>query len=257
MKPGVSRRTKRAGKVEYHQYECGIHKTTGLPGATTLINAKAKGWQLQRWIEEQPIRAAIAEMDTLAMMLRTGTEQGVIEYLRSVSEKRRNDAGDKGTRVHAACEAIVKDEEPVVASDIENHVEGFRRWLADSKAQVRASEFMVVSETERYGATGDLVAVIGGSLWLLDIKTGGAYPEAGLQLAAIRYADHAGVEGDEREYRVPPATHFGVLHATDTGTELVPYDVRPDEEWRAFLACRDVYEWERFRSKSVIGKAAA
>jgi hypothetical protein len=105
---------------------------------------------------------------------------------------------------------------------------------------------MVVSESERYGATGDLLAVLDGQLWILDWKTSkGVYETTALQLAAIARADH-GEDGQP----VPPATRFGVLHVRADGTELVPFDVG-DFEWRALLACRDLFEWDKQRSRKV------
>ena len=144
-----------------------------------------------------------------------------------------------------------------MTEDIGPSVEGFRKWANDRKPVVKASEFMVISETHRYGATGDLVMVIDLREWgrpgekglvLADAKTGYLADTIALQLAAIRWADHAGTP--EGIYRVPQATHFAALAVRPEGTELVPYDVT-EAEFAAFLACRDLYEWDKKRSRKV------
>lgn len=256
----VIRETKRRGEIEWHSYSCTEHGVSGFPGATTIINQKGKGWHFENWLKRQAAKAALRNLDALSQMVATSGEDAVIKFLAAAADKMRDDAGDAGTRVHAVIESIFKREPYTVDEDIATSVDGARRWLNANRPERYvidghiASEFMVVSESERYGATGDLLWVLDGELWLVDVKTSsGVYDTTSYQLAAIRWADHLGF--GEQSYPMPPVTRFGVLHVRPEQTQLVPFDVRPDREWRAFLACRDLYEWDRERSREVIKEA--
>jgi hypothetical protein len=241
----ITRETKRRGDIEWHAYGCDEHDVSDLPGATTLIGRKNVP-TLNNWLKAQGARAALRNLPALSQMVETSGEDAVVRFLAAAADKLRDDAGNRGTRVHAALDAIVKREPFETTEDIAGYVEGARKWLNDRKPTIVASEFMVVSESQRYGATGDLACVLDGEPWLLDWKTSkGVYETTALQLAAISRADHG----------APPATRFGVLHVRADVTELVPFDVT-DREWQAFLACRDLFEWDRTRAKEVKRRAA-
>jgi hypothetical protein len=240
----ISRVTKSNGKAEWHSYGCDEHGVDGFPGATTVINRKSIPY-LNEWFKKQGATAALRNLPALSQMVETSGEEAVVRFLAAAADKLRDDAGDRGTRVHAALEAIVTRQPYEMTEDIGPFVEGARKWLNDRRPRIVAAEFMVISETQRYGATGDLACVLDDELWILDWKTSkGVYETTALQLAAIARADH-GSDGP-----VPPATRFGVLHVRADGTELVPFDVG-DFEWQAFIACRVLYEWDRERSRRV------
>lgn len=251
MKEGLYRRTYSGA----HRYKCFIHETpgSGYPGATTVMKMMRPGFSLNRYMKRQPLLAALemyrGDPDALRRMIESlAGFDGTVDFFVKAGDEASTEKRDIGSRAHAAAEAHVKGQPVKLDPAIEGHYEGFVKWLTDSRAVVKASEFMVISEKERYGATGDLVvwSVNGDSeLWGIDIKTGGAYAETGMQLAAIRMADHAGRPGDPTEYAVPQTTKHGVLVMQADGCELVPYDIRPDREWRAFLAARDLYEYEK------------
>ena len=66
----------------------------------------------------------------------------------------------------------------------------------------------------------------------------------------IAYADHAGMPGSDKAYKVPEFTRFAALSVKPEGTVLVPYDVT-DAEFEAFLDCKGLYDWDRQRSRKV------
>ena len=256
---GLVRETKRRGEIEWHAYTCHIHGSGDLPGCTTLIGRRAKGYAFETWLKRQGALATLRNLDGLPKLLETIGETAVVEAMAKAADKLRDDKGDSGTRVHAVIEAIFKKQPYEVEDDIAPSVEGFRKWANDRRPEIKASEFMVVSETHRYGATGDAALVTDLREWglpneralvLVDAKTGFLAETIAYQFAAIRWADHAGVAGDPKPYAVPQATHFAALSVRPDGTELVPYDVT-ETEFRAFLACRDLYEWDKTRAKRV------
>jgi len=244
VKDGVTRVTYRGA----HRYACGIHKVKGFPGATTYMGAMAAPG-LEWWKTDQLLRMVMERHAAIPDMLAGDGLDATLSYFHKAGRSAGADKRDTGSEAHAAVEAIVKGQEPVITPRIEGHVEQFRKWMADRKPVIKQSEFMVISERERYGATGDLAFVLDGEYWGVDVKTGKLLPETGMQLAAIRWADHAGRPGDPVEYPVPQTSRHGVLllHADDV--ELVPFDIKPDREWKAFLACRDLYEYDKAKSQ--------
>ena len=263
MTVGLVRETKRRGDIEWHSYACYIHGTADLPGCTTIIGKKDKP-QLANWFKKQGALAAVRNIAGLPQLLETIGEQAVVEAMAKAADKLRDEKGDSGTRIHSVIEAIFKRQPFELDDDIAPSIAGFEKWVHDRKPEVKASEFMVVSETHRYGATGDAALVVDLREWglpheralvLVDAKTGYLADTIAYQFAAIRWADHSGLPGDPKPYAVPQATHFAALAVRPDGTELVPYDVGP-AEFKAFLACRDLYEWDRQRSKQVMRRAA-
>jgi hypothetical protein len=261
---GLVRETKGYGDKTWHSYTCYIHDAGPFPGCTTIINKKDKP-QLAAWFKKQGALAAIRNLEALPELLETIGEKAVVDAMAAASDKLRDDKGDAGTRVHSVIEAIFKRQPFEVDEDIAASIAGFEKWVHDRKPEVKASEFMVVSETHRYAATGDAALVVDLREWglphekalvLVDAKTGYLADTISYQFAAIRWADHAGVPGDPKPYAIPQATHFAALAVRPDGTELVPFDVTPHEEFRAFLSCRNLYEWDRTRSKQVMRRAA-
>jgi hypothetical protein len=242
MKEGLYRRTYSGA----HRYQCFIHSSPSFVGATTIMKMMRAGYTLERYKKRQPLIAALREIEELPKMLKSlAGFDGTVDFFVKAGDEASTEKREIGTRTHKAIEDYVKGQPVTLDPAIERHFEGFERWWVNRKAVVKASEFMVISERERYGATGDLAVVIDGDYWGIDVKTGGAWPETGMQLAAIRMADHAGRPGDPNAYAVPATTRHGVLVVTADGTELVEYHIRPDREWEAFLACRTLYEYDK------------
>lgn len=244
MKSGVSRNDYRGT----HRYDCGIHGVRGLVGVTTAMRMMAAGG-LEWWKRDQLLRLVFERRAELEGMLAGDGLEATLKYFQKAGEGAGREKRDTGSEVHAAIESIVKGREPIVSARIEQHVEHFRKWLTDARPVIKQAEYMVVSETHGYGGTGDLAFVLDGEYWAADIKTGKLLPETGMQLAALRWADHAGREGDPVEYPVPPTTRHGVLLLHENGIELEPFDIRPDREFDAFLACLRLYRYERIKKE--------
>ncbi len=65
--------------------------------------------------------------------------------------------------------------------------ENGKRWFEQSKAKILWSEEPLVSKQYRFGGTLDHVMVVNGKNRLMDVKTGGVYMDALLQVAAYGY----------------------------------------------------------------------
>ena len=104
-------------------------------------------------------------------------------------DEARDAAAAKGTAIH---EAIYKwqvlgerPDDPVVGQA----VRAYDEWKAKTPMEVAASELTVWSPSDQYAGTIDQVCRNAAGHWsVIDFKTGGAYPEAALQVAAYSNA---------------------------------------------------------------------
>lgn len=101
------------------------------------------------------------------------------------------EAGELGSEVHDIAEAINRGE-PWAAATYETHLmaEAYEKWFTANVKEVVYVEHAIVNTVYGYAGRLDLCAVIRGDRLpsLLDIKTGGLYPDAFLQLAAYQKA---------------------------------------------------------------------
>lgn len=101
------------------------------------------------------------------------------------------EAGDLGSEVHDIAEAINRGEAwSAPNNDIRLMAEAYRTWFAANVQEVLYVEHVIANTVYGYAGRLDLCAVIKGDRLpsLLDLKTGGIYPDAFLQLAAYQKA---------------------------------------------------------------------
>ena len=221
------------------------------PGVTTVtrvLDAPA----LTNWKMGQVAETAIAQAERLIADREAGRTEAALRYLTTLSTS----AMDRGSRIHAAIEAILRREAHNVDARDTHAVEGARAWL-NQMARERGLrpllvESFVLNETVGYGGTVDLVAELDGEVWLLDWKTGKSvadpkgvvYRDHRLQLAAYARSEFEGRIGDSTRYELPAVARFGIVHVTDGGTKLYPVAV-DEGDWIAFRACIALYRWQR------------
>lgn len=112
------------------------------------------------------------------------------KHLRKQPFIKRDKKANLGTHVHSIIERIILGDEvqPDDYPEISGHVLTFLRFVAKHQPTFELSEATVFNEEIGYAGTLDAVMTVGGKRWLVDVKTGGAYPEAALQMAAYRRA---------------------------------------------------------------------
>lgn len=86
--------------------------------------------------------------------------------------RKRDKAGDVGTRTHAWIEEHIKGNDLPIEPDMEKTVGAFLRWEAEVKPEYAESERLIYSAEFDYCGTVDCVAVIDGKRVVLDFKTG-------------------------------------------------------------------------------------
>jgi hypothetical protein len=220
------------------------------PGVTTVTDVLDKP-ALTRWHKEQVAQAAIASAERLLADRESGNVDAAIAYLLATRNEGTN-SRERGTRIHAALESVLRREAFEIDPRDEPAVAGARTWLNEHHVQPIEVEAFLINETHGYGGTCDLIAEIDGETWLLDWKSsksvawpnGNVYDEMRLQLAAYSRAEFVARIGDPQRYDVPEITRFGIVHVTDGGTRLYPADVT-EADWTAFRACLHLFKWKK------------
>jgi hypothetical protein len=101
----------------------------------------------------------------------------------------------EGTKVHETIEALLKGENVEVTPDVAPTVEAFRRFEREHEFLTHPAmiEQRLMHPNERYAGTIDILAKVDGKVGVLDIKTSsGIWREYNLQTAAYLYAIQAG-----------------------------------------------------------------
>lgn len=147
-------------------------------------------------------------------------EKGAIAWIARAMPDYAKSAAAVGSAVHFACEHYeehvieldgydvafddwLNDRMVAFAVDIDKpeakainfirqHVVQYRKALDECGITVLDNERTVFHPVHAYAGTLDSIVEIGGYNYVMDIKTGGVYPESvSLQLAAYRYATHS------------------------------------------------------------------
>lgn len=189
-----------------------------VPSVTWIANCYPKGPELLRWYAKH------------------GWDE---------AEDIKRQAGEKGTRVHAAIATLVKggtvlmddafagseDTTPVPLTPKEYHcLMTFREWCEEQRPQFVAADYTVWNERYRYAGTLDLLCRLNSTeykvLHLIDIKTSPkVWPSMRLQVSAYKHADHT----------LPKGTRLGILQV---GYEL---NKRQKYKYTAVADCFDLF----------------
>jgi hypothetical protein len=168
---------------------------------------------------------------------------GVAKLLGQVQYAQRDEAANRGTDVHTLASRLADGEEVTVPEPLVPFVDSYLKFLDEWDVDVELTEFIVGHRRWNYAGTGDLIAMLFGERWLLDIKTSGSgvYGETGLQLAAYGNAEFYLAE-DGTEQPLPSIDRYGVVWVRADGYDLVPFDVEP-ADFRQFLYCLATARW--------------
>ena len=112
-----------------------------------------------------------------------------LQQAKNYPDEARDAAAAKGTAIHEAIynwESIGERPNDAVANQA---VQAYDAWRTTVAMEVVASELTVWSPSDKYAGTIDQVCRNSNGHWsVIDFKTGGAYPEAALQVAAYANA---------------------------------------------------------------------
>jgi hypothetical protein len=165
------------------------------------------------------------------------------EAVSKAAARARDEAGDRGRRIHALAEGIVRGEDVDTPAELIGPATALADWFDRWQVQPRWIESVIASYRYGYAGTLDLVADVAGSRWLFDIKSGSnVYPDVALQLAGYRYAEKI-IGSDGVEVDMPAVDACAVIHVLPDAVRVVPVRVSP-EDFRTFLHLLQVHRWE-------------
>ncbi len=213
-----------------------------VPGVTTAIGMLSKPvllpWVAKmcgEWLEENWPRLAPSM---------PGERQDLIKEMKGAYRKKTTDAANTGTLVHHWIEKFTTgDQQPVPDDDKAcNAIEAFLFWWGTNRVEVRHTEQMLFSKEHWFAGTVDLIATIDGVPSIADYKSSSnIYPEMGLQLAAYALAWRE-MTGEDLKHRV-------IVNATKEGKLRTQTFPNHDADEKGFLACLDLYRWNRDAQK--------
>lgn len=206
-------------------------------GVTTLLNKGLPKPAIPYWAAKSVATYVAENLPAVESLLTSAGEGPTVAMLKGIPWQRRDEAGVRGTDVHALAERIAHGEEVDVPEHLVDPVQGYVRWLDQWMPEVVWTERPVANRQWWYAGTPDIVCRIGGDVWLLDWKTSsGVYGEAALQVAAYGHAEFL-VDEDKSEQPMPPIDRYGVVHIAPNETTL--YEVSdPEAAWKDFLHCQ-------------------
>jgi len=154
-----------------------------------------------------------------------------------ISKEALDNASERGTIVHKACEMLDLGtlDEQSLDEEIQQYLSGYKKFLSESGFRVDRIEQVVFNETMGYCGTLDRTGKLGRSNVLVDIKSGMKSPVTGPQTAAYSEALTSMVGGTISK-------RFG-LYIKPNDYKLIPYTETND--WRVFRACLDVHNWRK------------
>lgn len=230
-----------------HWYKDGNVKYDGV---TTLIKNGRPNPALIGWAARETAEYVADNLDIVNALAETGRAP-LVGALSKIHTAVLHAAGRRGTKVHAAAEALAKDLEIEYDDDIAGHVEAYIMFLDQWQVQPVLVEAVCCSRTFAYMGTTDLVAdvVTAGDIgldiapWLtepipagtalraiFDPKTNrtGVWPDAAYQLAAYRYADvYVDDDGVEQPMASLGIEFAAVVHVRADGYDVVPMNAGP------------------------------
>jgi hypothetical protein len=208
-----------------------------LPGVTTVLDALRKRG-LENWAGDVTAEWAVDHWDELGAV----GPSARLDMMKRARWEIRDAAALNGTQIHDLSHRMRLGEPVEVPEAQMGSVQAVARFMDRFGVEPVASERPVWHEAHGWAGTFDLLAGMGGTLWLLDWKTGkGIYPEVALQLAAYAHAERMARE-DGTEVDWTPPERCGAVHITADSAELYPVDAG-DEAYTAFRYAQQVWDW--------------
>lgn len=210
-------------------------------GVTTLIKAGLPAPALMKWGPRLVADYVIDNWPDVADSYRHDPEKLRWE-LRGLPDAKRDEAGIRGSEIHAIAEDIIHDRPADVPDRLLPYVNGYVDWLDSWGVQPIITEQGVASRRHWYAGRVDCIATIArsGIVAGLDWKTSrGVYGSTALQLAAYVRAEFTVADDPTVELPIPDVDCTLVVHITDHGTEahwLGRSRAEIDEAFRDFLA---------------------
>lgn len=190
------------------------------PSSTTILNAYPQSPHLTQWI----------------------AEQGWHE-----SQRIKSEAGERGTRIHAASDAL-EDGVEILKQNYSleewSKICSFVNWHNEYKPELIAKEFVVFSPKGKYAGRFDRLYKIGGEITLLDLKSSSSIHEH----FPLQFASYAKAVEECTDIKIVQTACLQVGAKNKNGYRFVIY---PDwkDHYKVFKNVRKVWQYDYFDSK--------
>jgi hypothetical protein len=206
---------------------------------------------LPPWSAKLAAECAVEEEGEWHAIQQEDGDAAAIEFIKRAPARYTEAKCSLGTAVHAACERYPNLDG--LSADVLPYIEQYARFLDEKSVTVIEQERTVLrgmSDERGYAGTLDMRVEIDGEIAIGDIKTGGVWPEAALQLAAYAHASHE-VEG-ERVIRIQhvPSTAF-VLELKPRSYRIHRCEIT-EGTLAAFQAAYRLHVWRETAAKSAL-----
>lgn len=165
----------------------------------------------------------------------------LLKEAKGAHTRKKKDAADIGTNVHAFIEAYIKGEKPEKPTESRElaGVDAFLRWVDGNTVEFVSSEHMVYSKEHGYAGTLDWTAKVNGRYMLGDTKTSSMIDGGmGYQLALYRNADVEESGHDPYQGQI-------IVNCRKTGELEVREFSEYQEDLKAALACIPLFRRQK------------
>lgn len=231
-----------------------------LPGVTSILNMLPKGF-LKYWASKSVATYAVDNLGAI-VTLALKDPDGAIDLMKRAPDRDTGRAADAGTEVHDLYERLAKGEDVGrIRPDLAPYVALFKGFVEQYAPEFLYLEGTVWSETHGYAGSFDFIAKVtdpetGERMTVIgDWKTtrSGVHEEVALQLTAYARADYI-INPDGTKADIPKLDGGIVVHVRPDGGQVVPARI-DDDLFQIFLALRQVWEYDRELSKTVLGQS--
>lgn len=217
-----------------------------LTGCTTILSVVAKPALIQ-WAANEAIKYVGVnlkiEKDGEMWRINPDNFTDVLEEARTAHCKRKEKAGEWGTKTHEKISELIENAIRISGGEIkdfvkseEKPIQNFIDWAVENKVKFLETEKNIYSERLWIGGIVDFVCEIDGKVWIGDIKTSGSgiYVEHFWQCAGYDL-----MLKDMGLY--PEVAGYLILNLKESGEILEKRSISNGDNTKAFLACLEIY----------------
>lgn len=239
------------------------------PGVTSVLNMLPKPF-LKYWAAKLVAEEAVENIASV-VGIAMNDRAGAIDFLKRAPDRNTRAAADAGSDAHDLFEKIAKGEKPrYISPEMQPFVDHFEEFVDLCEPEFLFLEETVWDDDENYAGSFDALATLNGDgagdlkgqTLFMDWKTtrSGVYAEVALQLSAYRRAKHI-LRPDGTRVPMPKTDGGAVLHVRPEGWALYPaqtetfeLDGQDVDPFAYFRALREVFDWDAYISKNVLGE---
>lgn len=222
-----------------HRYELDGKR---IPSVTTVLGVINKPG-LPYWAAKLVAEEAITHHSHWGARIASGEHSdSIIRDLKRTPWRQRDDAANRGTRIHTVLEAAATGDPTACPTDLMGMATAAIDLLDRLDLQPIHTEARLYSRMYWYAGTADLIATIDGETWLLDWKSSRSLHDTYVaQVDAYAHADTILVEGgDERP--MPQIDRLGIIHLTDDSATLYDAGTPGGPGWATFLGANTIHQ---------------